>query len=54
MKQVDGSWRISNTNSDYSNPQIRINVDTPIGIEPWRDVEMTGYIKIVSINYWVN
>ena len=49
-KQVDGSLRISNTNSDYSNPQIRINVDTPSGIEPWRDVEMTGYIKIISIN----
>lgn len=49
-RQGDGSWRISDTNSNYSNPQIRINIDTPNGIEPWRDVEMTGYIKIVSIN----
>jgi hypothetical protein len=48
-KQTDGSWRISDTNSSFSNPQIRINVDTPSGKEPWRDVEMTGYIKIVSI-----
>jgi hypothetical protein len=48
-RQIDGSWRISDTNSSYSNPQIRINVDTPYGKEPWRDVEMTGYIKIVSV-----
>ena len=49
-RQTDGSWRISETNSSFSNPQIRINVDTPQGKEPWRDVEMTGYIKIISIN----
>jgi hypothetical protein len=48
-RQIDGSWRISDTNSSYSNPQIRINVDTPNGKQPWRDVEMTGYIKIVSV-----
>ena len=49
-RQADGSWRISKTDSEFSNPQIRINVDTPSGKEPWRDVEMTGYIKIISIN----
>jgi hypothetical protein len=49
-KQIDGSWRISETNSSYSNPQIRMNVDTPDGSEPWRDVEMTGYIKIIPTN----
>jgi hypothetical protein len=48
-RQIDGSWRISDTDSEFSNPQIRINVDTPSGKEPWRDVEMTGYIKIVSV-----
>ena len=48
-RQIDGSWRISDTDSEFSNPQIRINVDTPNGKEPWRDVEMTGYIKIVSV-----
>lgn len=48
--RLDGSWRISETNSSFSNPQIRINVDTPSGKEPWRDVEMTAYIKIISIN----
>ena len=49
-RQADGSWRISETDSEFSDPQIRINVDTPSGKEPWRDVEMTGYIKIISIN----
>lgn len=48
-RQIDRSWRISDTNSSYSNPQIRINVDTPNGKQPWRDVEMRGYIKIVSV-----
>lgn len=48
-RQADGSWRIANTDSEFSNPQIRINVDTPSGKEPWRDVEMTGQIKIISI-----
>lgn len=27
-----------------------MNVDTPGGSEPWRDVEMTGYIKIIPTN----
>jgi hypothetical protein len=49
-RQADGSWRISKTNTSFSNPQIRMNVDTPSGSKQWRDVEMTGYIKIVSIN----
>lgn len=49
-RQIDGSWRISDTKSNYSNPQIRINIDTPSGQEPWKNVEMTGYIKIISIN----
>jgi hypothetical protein len=49
-RQIDGSWRISDTNSSSSNPQIRINVNTSSDLEPWRDVEMTGYVKIVTIN----
>ena len=49
-RQIDGSWRISETNSTFSNPQIRMTVDSPVGSEPWRDVEMTGYIKIIPAN----
>ena len=40
-RQADGSWRINNTN-------VRLNVDTLPNMEPWRDVEITGYAKIVG------
>ena len=36
------AWLINDT-------QIRMNVITPQGEEPWRDIEMTGYFKIRSI-----
>jgi hypothetical protein len=41
-KQADGSWRINNTN-------VRLNVDTPPNAKPWKNVEITGYAKIVSM-----
>jgi hypothetical protein len=37
----DGSWFIAN-------PSIRLSVVTPPGREPWKNVEMTGYVKIDS------
>jgi hypothetical protein len=40
-RQADGSWRVNNTN-------VRLNVDTPQGVAPWRDVEITGYAKVVG------
>ncbi|MFZ0648700.1 MAG: hypothetical protein WAM27_10835, partial [Nitrososphaeraceae archaeon] len=40
-RQVDGSWRVNNTN-------VRLNVDTPQNMAPWRDVEITGYAKVVD------
>lgn len=40
-KQTDGSWRINNTN-------VRINVDSPPNGKPWKNVEITGYAKIIS------
>jgi hypothetical protein len=36
------AWLINDT-------QVRMNVITPQGQEPWRDIEMTGYFKIRSI-----
>lgn len=36
------AWLINDT-------QIRMNVITPQGEEPWRDIEMTGYFKVRSI-----
>ncbi len=40
-RQEDGSWRINKTN-------VRLNIDTPRNTEPWRDVEITGYAKILG------
>jgi hypothetical protein len=37
----DGSWLIANS-------AIRMSVSTPLQAEPWKNVEMTGYIKIDS------
>ena len=41
-RQVDGSWRISV-------PVVRMNVKTLVGESNWKNVEMTGYVKIVSV-----
>ncbi|MDQ3869922.1 MAG: hypothetical protein M3250_10265 [Thermoproteota archaeon] len=40
-KQRDASWRIDA-------PLVRMNVDTLPGAEPWKNVEITGYAKVVS------
>jgi hypothetical protein len=40
-QQSDGSWRINNTN-------VRLNVDTPPNTQPWKNVEITGYARIVD------
>src|SRR5918995_7224117 len=40
-QQADGSWRINNTN-------VRLNVDTPPNAEPWKNVEITGYARVVD------
>ncbi len=40
--EEDLSWSINNT-------QIRINVDTPDSMQPWKNIEMTGYVKIRSV-----
>ena len=36
------SWSINDT-------QIRMNVDTPANAQPWKNIEMTGYIKLKSV-----
>ena len=36
------AWSINNS-------QIRMNVDTPDNEQPWKNIEMTGYVKIKSI-----
>ena len=41
-KQIDGSWRTADNDT-------RMTVDTPHGAEPWQNVEITGYIKVISV-----
>jgi hypothetical protein len=40
-KQRDASWRIDA-------PMVRMNIDTLPGVEPWKNIEITGYVKVVS------
>jgi hypothetical protein len=42
-KQPDGSWKIVAK-------QVRMNVNTPEGMQPWKNVEITGYAKVISAN----
>jgi hypothetical protein len=42
VRQSDGSWR-------NTNPQVRMHVSTPLGLLLWKNVEMTGYVKVESI-----
>jgi hypothetical protein len=41
QEDEDGSWRVNDTG-------IRMNIDSPLGLESWKNVEITGYVRIVS------
>ncbi|MGA8107085.1 MAG: hypothetical protein WB815_10585 [Nitrososphaeraceae archaeon] len=41
-KQNDGSWLINSS-------EVRMNVDTPPGLSAWKNVEITGYARILSV-----
>lgn len=49
-KQSDGSWRINgNFKPDSRNEdQVRMTVSTPNGKEQWKNVEITGYARVLS------
>jgi hypothetical protein len=40
-RQSNDSWRVNSS-------EVRIRVDTPLGQEEWKNVEMTGYVKMIS------
>jgi hypothetical protein len=42
VKQNDSSWELD------KNDKIRINIDTPKDLIPWKNIEITGYVKINS------
>jgi hypothetical protein len=41
-RQYDGSWLINSS-------EVRMNVDTPPGVAQWKNVEITGYARILSV-----
>jgi hypothetical protein len=43
IKQNDSSWKLD------KNDKVRINVDTPDSLPEWKNIEITGYVKIDSL-----
>src|SRR5262245_13146562 len=41
-RQSNGSWLINSS-------EVRMNVDTPPGISDWKNVEITGYARILAV-----
>lgn len=40
-RETDGSWRVSG-------PAVRLNVGTPSNAEVWKNIEITGYAKVID------
>jgi len=50
-RQPDGSWQIEGRHETGKyNEEVRMNVNTPPDAEPWKNVEITGYAKVVQAN----
>jgi hypothetical protein len=48
-RQPDGSWQIKGRGgSGKYEDQVRMNVNTPNAKPQWKNVEITGYVKVVS------
>ncbi|HZC48882.1 MAG TPA: hypothetical protein VE244_07490 [Nitrososphaeraceae archaeon] len=48
-QQPDGSWQIKGRGgSGKYEDQVRMNVNTPKGEQQWKNVEITGYAKVMS------
>jgi hypothetical protein len=54
IKQNGSSDSSSSNNNDISwritNPKVRMHVDTPPGSPQWKNVEITGYVKVNDTN----
>lgn len=44
----DGSWLVGEGSGSDGNPQVRMNVITPPGQDEWKNVEITGYVKVID------
>jgi len=50
-RQSDGSWQINGRpNIGKYNNEVRMEVNTPKGQQEWKNVEITGYAKVISAN----
>jgi hypothetical protein len=45
-RSQDGSWLVGEDSTE--NHQVRMNVITPPGQDQWKNVEITGYVKVIS------
>jgi hypothetical protein len=45
-KLQDGSWLVGEDSND--NYQVRMNLNTPPGQNEWKNVEITGYVKVID------
>ena len=57
IRQLDGSWQIEGRNNKIGKYEEeirtnveRMNVKTPSGDKQWKNVEITGYAKVVEAN----
>ena len=48
QRQSDGSWQIGLNATRNGYEQVRMNVRTPAELEEWKDVEITGYTKVLN------
>jgi hypothetical protein len=50
IKQQDGSWQVNGNTRPGSKTedQVRMSVGTPEGEEQWKNVEITGYARVIS------
>ena len=50
-RQADDSWQISGRqNIGKYNNEVRMDVNTPTGEQEWKNVEMTGYARVIHAN----
>jgi hypothetical protein len=48
-QQQDGSWQVSAENLPSGNEgQVRLEIGTSDNQDPWKNVEITGYVKVVE------
>ena len=48
-RQPDGSWQIrGRAGSGKYEDQVRMNINTPKGEQQWKNVEITGYAKVIA------